>query len=187
MSARRVSSRLDSLSTRLWQEAIRLEKLHDQMDDCLAECEAIEPPRDIEYETAVAAITEAAMRGEIAFDESLRRRVATLAGLSASVLPAIAARLTLSEGAERLVASLKSFGYKTAIISGGFSYFGKDLQRRIGIDHVCANELEIVNGVLTGRVLGSIINAQRKAAAFSPDAMVDAYIGLYRQVGKTEK
>lgn len=62
MSARRVSSRLDSLSTRLWQEAIRLEKLHDQVDDCLAECEAIEPPRAIDYETAVAAITEAAKR-----------------------------------------------------------------------------------------------------------------------------
>ncbi|HWB15359.1 MAG TPA: phosphoserine phosphatase SerB [Vicinamibacterales bacterium] len=134
------------------------------MDSTLIQHEVIdELAKEAGSGPEVAAITEAAMHGEIAFDESLRRRVATLAGLPASVLPAIAARLTLSEGAERLVASLKSFGYKTAIISGGFSYFGKDLQRRIGIDHVCANELEIVDGVLTGRVAGPIINAQRKA------------------------
>jgi phosphoserine phosphatase len=111
----------------------------------------------------VSAITEAAMRGEIAFDESLTRRVATLEGLPESVLETVAARLMLTEGAERLISSLRSFGYKTAIISGGFGYFGRHLQRRLGIDHVCANELEIAAGVLTGRVTGGIINAQRKA------------------------
>ncbi len=111
----------------------------------------------------VSAITEAAMRGEIAFDESLVRRVATLRGLPESVLEKVACRLVLSEGAERLISSLRSFGYKTAIISGGFGYFGRHLQRRLGIDHVSANELEIVDGVLTGRVVGGIINAQRKA------------------------
>ncbi len=111
----------------------------------------------------VSAITEAAMRGELDFDESLVRRVAALEGLPESVLQSVAARLRLTEGAERLVVTLKSFGYKTAILSGGFTYFGEGLQRRLGIDYVCANELEIIDGRLTGRVKGQIINAQRKA------------------------
>ncbi|MEM1225671.1 MAG: phosphoserine phosphatase SerB [Planctomycetota bacterium] len=113
---------------------------------------------------SVAAVTEAAMRGEIDFDESLRRRVATLAGLPASVLPKVAERLTLTEGAERLLANLHHFGYRTAILSGGFSYFGKTLQERLGIHHVFANELEIVDGQLTGRVVGDIVNAEAKAS-----------------------
>jgi phosphoserine phosphatase len=111
----------------------------------------------------VAAITEAAMRGELEFNESLTRRVATLEGLAESVLETVAKRLKLTEGAERLIGTLKSLGYKTAIISGGFTYFGEHLRERLGIDHVCANELEIENGKLTGRVKGSIINAKRKA------------------------
>jgi phosphoserine phosphatase len=111
----------------------------------------------------VAAITEAAMRGELEFNASLTRRVATLEGLPESVLETVAKRLKLTEGAERLIGTLKSLGYKTAIISGGFTYFGEHLRKRLGIDHVCANELEIENGKLTGRVNGSIINAKRKA------------------------
>jgi phosphoserine phosphatase len=111
----------------------------------------------------VSAVTEAAMRGEIDFNESLARRVATLKGLPESVLQRVAARLQLTEGAQRLIGALKSFGYKTAIISGGFTYFGLHLKQKLGIDHVVANELEIEAGQLTGRVRGQVVNAQRKA------------------------
>lgn len=111
----------------------------------------------------VAAITEAAMRGELDFDQSLAQRVALLAGLDESVLQRVAQRLRLTEGAERLVSTLKRFGYKTAILSGGFDYFGRHLQERLGIDYVHTNVLEIEHGKLTGRVKGPIVNAQRKA------------------------
>ncbi len=111
----------------------------------------------------VSRITEEAMRGEIDFRESLRRRVALLEGLPVGVLEEIAHRLTLTEGAERLVRTVKSLGYTTAIISGGFTYFGRHLQERLDIDYVHANELEIANGHLTGRVSGEIIDGPRKA------------------------
>ncbi len=111
----------------------------------------------------VARITEAAMRGELDFRESLRRRVALLEGLSVEVLDEIANHLTLTEGAERLVRTVKSLGYTTAIISGGFTYFGRHLQKRLGIDYVHANELEIEDGRLTGRVRGEIVDGPRKA------------------------
>jgi phosphoserine phosphatase len=111
----------------------------------------------------VAAITAAAMRGELDFSESLRRRVSTLEGLDESVLEQIAARLPLSEGVERLVATLKRLGYKLAILSGGFDFFGRRLQQRLGFDYLHANQLEIVGGKLTGRVLGRIVDGQRKA------------------------
>jgi len=104
------------------------------------------------------------MRGEMDFDQSLRLRVRSLAGLPESVLPKIAERLVLTEGAERLLSTLRRFGYRTAILSGGFTYFGHYLQQRLAIDHVYANELEIIDGRLTGQVLGPIVNAQRKAA-----------------------
>jgi len=112
----------------------------------------------------VAAITEAAMRGEIDFQQSFRQRVALLAGLDAAVLPQLAARLELTEGVERLFKYLKVLGYKTAIVSGGFTYFGRQLQQRLGIDHVHANELEIVDDRVTGRVVGEIIDGARKAS-----------------------
>lgn len=111
----------------------------------------------------VRAITEAAMNGELDFNESLERRVATLAGLPESVLEEIAARLPVTEGAERLIGTLRSLGYRTAILSGGFTYFGRHLQKILGIDVVHANELEIEGGVLTGKVSGPIVNGQRKA------------------------
>lgn len=111
----------------------------------------------------VAAITEAAMRGELDFNASLARRVEMLRGLPEAVLEKVAQRLTLTEGAERLVSTLRRLGYKTAILSGGFTYFGRHLQRKLGIDYVAANEVEIANGALTGRVIGTIVNAQRKA------------------------
>lgn len=111
----------------------------------------------------VAAITEQAMRGEIDFAESFRARVALLEGLDASVLAEIAERLPLTEGAERLCRILRHLGYRLAIISGGFTFFGGYLKRRLGIDHVVANELEIVDGRCTGRHQGEIIDAQAKA------------------------
>lgn len=134
------------------------------MDSTLLQAEVIdELAKEAGVGEQVAAITEAAMRGEIDFDESLRQRVSSLAGLSESVLPTIAARLQLTEGAERLLKNLKRIGYRTAILSGGFMYFGRHLQQRLGIDHVHANQLEIVDGKLTGNVVGEIVNAQRKA------------------------
>lgn len=111
----------------------------------------------------VAAITEGAMRGEIDFGDSFRQRLALLKGLPASVLEEIAGRMPLTEGAERLVANLKSLGYKIALLSGGFTYFGRYLQERLGLDYMYANELEIVDGVVTGRVVGDIVDGQRKA------------------------
>ena len=111
----------------------------------------------------VAAITEAAMRGELDFKESFRRRVAMLEGLDAAVLAEIAARLPITEGADRLIASLKQLGYRVAILSGGFTYFAEHLQRRFGIDEVHANPLEIRDGRLTGVVAGEIVDGARKA------------------------
>ena len=111
----------------------------------------------------VAAITEQAMRGELDFNQSLTQRLAMLKGLDESVLAEIAGQLPLMPGAERLIHRLQSFGYRTAIISGGFTYFARHLQTRLGIDHVYANELEIVAGQLTGRVLGTVVDGQRKA------------------------
>ena len=112
---------------------------------------------------AVAAITESAMRGEIDFKESLRRRLRQLRGLSAGTLETVATRIPLNDGAERLIANLKRFGYKIAIISGGFTYFGNRLKERLGIDYVFANELEIKDNKLTGEVVGDIVDATRKA------------------------
>src|SRR6185436_13384508 len=111
----------------------------------------------------VAAITERAMQGEMNYDESLRQRVALLAGLEAAALERIAAELPLTQGAETLARVLKRLGYRLAIISGGFSHAAEALKRRLGIDYAFSNNLEIEGGRLTGRVLGPIVNAQRKA------------------------
>ncbi|MBQ7194941.1 MAG: phosphoserine phosphatase SerB [Bacteroidales bacterium] len=111
----------------------------------------------------VRAITESAMRGEIDFCESFTRRVSLLKGLDASVLDEIARTLPFNEGLERMMTILKRVGYKTAILSGGFTYFGKYLQQKFGFDYVYANELEIEDGRLTGRVVGDIVDGRRKA------------------------
>jgi phosphoserine phosphatase len=111
----------------------------------------------------IAAITESAMRGEIEYRESLQRRLALLEGLDASVLQRIAEELPLTEGAERLIQTLRVLGYKTAVISGGFMFFGKHLQKRLGIDYVYANELELRDGKLTGKVVGDIVDREKKA------------------------
>lgn len=170
----RLKASLLDLSTRLdldlaWQQddAFRRNRrvVALDMDSTLLQAEVIdEIAKEAGVGEQVAAVTEAAMRGEIDFDESLRQRVAALAGLPESVLPKIAARLELTEGAERLLSNLKRFGYRTAILSGGFTYFAEYLRQRLDIDHVHANELEIIGGKLTGRVVGEIVNAQRKAA-----------------------
>ncbi|MCR4910717.1 MAG: phosphoserine phosphatase SerB [Bacteroidales bacterium] len=111
----------------------------------------------------VKAITESAMRGEIDFKESFTRRVALLKGLDVSVMEDIARNLPLNEGLERMMKILKRVGYKTAILSGGFTYFGKYLQQKFGFDYVYANELEVEDGKLTGRYVGEVVDGRRKA------------------------
>ncbi|MBQ8022338.1 MAG: phosphoserine phosphatase SerB [Bacteroidales bacterium] len=112
----------------------------------------------------VRAITESAMRGEIDFKESFTRRVALLKGLDASVMQEIAEHLPVTEGVDRLMSVLKTCGYKIAILSGGFTFFGEYIQKRYGIDYVYANELEIGDdGKLTGRYVGEIVDGRRKA------------------------
>lgn len=111
----------------------------------------------------VKAITEAAMRGEIDFQQSFRRRVALLKGLPESALARVIERIPLTEGAERLVSTLKRLGYRTAILSGGFTFFGRVLQQRLGIDYLHANTLDVRDGVVTGEVPGDIVDGAAKA------------------------
>ena len=111
----------------------------------------------------VREITERAMRGEIDFTESFRQRVALLKGLDVSVMEDIAVNLPITEGVDRMMTILKRVGYKTAILSGGFTYFGNYLKRRFGFDYVYANELEVENGKLTGRYTGEVVDGARKA------------------------
>lgn len=134
------------------------------MDSTLIDAEVID---ELAIEAGVgeqvAAITEAAMQGEIDFKESFTQRMALLEGLSAEVLESVAARLRLNEGAEHLIKTLKQLGFKTAIVSGGFTFFGHYLQSILGVDYVYANELNIKDGAVTGLVKGEIIDGQRKA------------------------
>lgn len=134
------------------------------MDSTLIEAEVIdELAKRAGVGAEVAAITEQAMRGEIDFTDSFTRRVALLKGLPESVLAEVANELPLTEGAQRLIDTLRRLGYKTAILSGGFTYFGRWLQQRLGIDHVHANELEIEHGRVTGRVVPPVVDGLRKA------------------------
>ena len=134
------------------------------MDSTLIQCEVIdELAKAAGTGDEVAAITEAAMRGEIPFNESFERRLGTLRGLDESVLRQIADELPITEGADRLISTLKQLGYKVGILSGGFSYFANHLKERWGLDCVSANELGIVDGKLTGEVKGEIVNGERKA------------------------
>ena len=111
----------------------------------------------------VAAITESAMQGEIDFSESFRRRMALLEGMDESVLKDIAESLPITEGAARLISHLRHFGYKVAILSGGFTYFANYLKEKLGVDYVYANQLDFKDGKLTGKVTGDIIDGQMKA------------------------
>lgn len=134
------------------------------MDSTLIDAEVIdELAKAAGVGEKVSEITEAAMRGELDFKQSFAARMALLKGLDESVLAGIAANLRLNEGAEKLISSLKKLGYKTAILSGGFNYFGRYLQNKLGIDYVYANELDIVDGKVTGNVVGTVVDGQRKA------------------------
>jgi len=134
------------------------------MDSTLITSEVID---ELAFEAGVgekvAAITEQAMRGELDFTESLLKRVYLLKGLDEHILETIAYRLQLTEGAETLFHNLHNLGFKTAVISGGFTYFGHYLQKKLNIDYVFANTLEIEEGRLTGKVLGRIVDGKRKA------------------------
>lgn len=134
------------------------------MDSTLIEAEVIdELAKEAGVGDQVIEITEAAMRGEIDFNESFRRRMALLKGLDESVLADIAERLPMTEGVEELIPTLKALGFKTAILSGGFTYFADHLQRKLGFDYVHANMLDIKDGKVTGEVVGTVVNGERKA------------------------
>ena len=134
------------------------------MDSTLIDAEVID---ELAIEAGVgeqvAAITEAAMQGEIDFKQSFTQRMALLKGLDISVLQSVAERLRLNEGAEHLISTLRKLGYKTAIVSGGFTFFGEYLQQLLGVDYVYANQLDIKDGLVTGEVCGDIIDGQREA------------------------
>ena len=121
----------------------------------------------------VKEITERAMRGEIDFRESFKERVALLKGLDESVMKDIAVNLPITEGVDRLMYVLKKYGYKIAILSGGFTYFGNYLKEKYGIDYVYANNLEIIDGKLTGRYLGDIVDGKRKAELLQLIAQIE--------------
>lgn len=136
------------------------------MDSTLIQCEVIdELAKEAGVGAQVMEITEKAMRGDIDFSESFQRRLSLLKGLPETTLHSIAQELPLTEGADYLLSTLRRLGFKTAIISGGFGYFARHLQQRLGIDHVIANELEIKNGTLTGKHLGRIVDANVKGEA----------------------
>ncbi|CAH1904095.1 Phosphoserine phosphatase [Candidatus Nitrotoga sp. HW29] len=135
------------------------------MDSTLISIECIDEVADmVGIKPQVAAITAAAMRGEMDFSESLRRRVALLEGLEESALQRVYdERLQLNPGAEIMLNKLKGHGIKTMLVSGGFAFFADRLKQRLGLDYAHANTLEIINGKLTGKVLGHILDAQGKA------------------------
>lgn len=134
------------------------------MDSTLIQTEVIDELAELNgVGDKVRAITESAMNGEIDFSESFKKRMALLEGLSEEVLQKVAENLPITKGAHRLMRALQYYGYKTAILSGGFTYFGNYLQKELGIDYVYANQLEIINGKLTGKYLGEIVDGQKKA------------------------
>jgi phosphoserine phosphatase len=134
------------------------------MDSTLIEGEVIDELAKLAgVADEVVKVTESAMRGEIEFQESFRRRVALLRGLKETRVRELLDTIPLVEGAEQLIGTLKMLGYKTAILSGGFNFFAQHLQRRLGIDYVFANDLDIVNGVVSGEVRTPIVDGARKA------------------------
>ena len=144
------------------------------MDSTLIQGEAIDALADVAgIGEKVAQITAAGMEGKIDFKESLIQRVALLKGVEEDVLAFVAKNLALTEGAERVVGKLKQLGYKIGIISGGFEYFGKYLQKKLGLDYAFTNFLEIENGKLTGKLKGDIIDGQKKAEILKTIAQVE--------------
>ncbi len=144
------------------------------MDSTLIETEVIDELAErAGVGEKVRAITESAMRGEIDFSDSFRQRIALLEGLDVKVLEDIARTLPITEGLDRLIHILKKVGFKTAILSGGFTFFGNYLKTRYGFDYVYANELEIADGKLTGRHVGDIVDGKRKAELLRLIAQVE--------------
>ncbi len=154
------------------------------MDSTLIQTEVIdELARRAGVYDQVSEITASAMRGEIDFKQSFEKRISLLKGLDVSVMKEIAEQLPLTEGAERLFKTLKKSGYKTAILSGGFTYFGNYLKQKLGVDYVFANELEVEDGKLTGRHIGDIVDGQKKAEllkllAFKEDIHLEQCIAV---------
>ncbi|MDG5800235.1 phosphoserine phosphatase SerB [Marinilabiliaceae bacterium ANBcel2] len=154
------------------------------MDSTLIQTEVIdELAKKAGVYDKVSSITEKAMRGEIDFNQSFIERVKLLKGLDESVMRDIADNLPLTQGSERLFKTLKKYGYRTAILSGGFNYFGNYLKNKLGIDYVFANELEIENGKLTGNHSGDIIDGNKKAEllkllAFKEDIHLEQVIAV---------
>lgn len=144
------------------------------MDSTLIQTEVIDELADrAGVGEQVRAITESAMRGEIDFSDSFEQRIHLLKGLDESVLKEIAENLPLTEGMTRLIRILKKGGYKIAILSGGFTYFGNYLKEKYGFDYVYANELEIIDGKLTGNYIGDIVDGKRKAELLKLIAQVE--------------
>ena len=168
-----MQSEFMQLSARLGMD-ISLQEDSFDMDSTLIETEVID---ELAVRAGVGdevkAITESAMRGEIDFCESFARRVGLLKGLDESVLKEVAESLPVTEGVDRLMQVLKRAGFKIAILSGGFTYFGNYLKQRYGIDYVYANELEIIDGKLTGRYVGDIVDGRRKAELLKLIAQVE--------------
>ncbi|WP_415190775.1 phosphoserine phosphatase SerB, partial [Psychroserpens sp.] len=134
------------------------------MDSTLIQAEVIDKLAELAgVGDEVKAITESAMQGEIDFNESFKQRMKLLKGLSEDVLHDVAVSLPITKGAKRLIDTLKSYGFKTAILSGGFTYFGYYLQKELGMDYVYANQLEIKDGLLTGGYIGDIVDGNKKA------------------------
>lgn len=154
------------------------------MDSTLIQAEVIdELARKMGVYEQVSSITEAAMRGDIDFNDSFKQRIALLKGLDESVLQEVAEALPITEGAERLFKTLKKYGYRTAILSGGFTYFGNYLKNKLEIDYIFANELEIKEGKLTGKHIGEIIDGEKKAEllkliAFKEDIHLEQVIAV---------
>jgi phosphoserine phosphatase len=174
-----------AMSTNSFDVALQRESLYRRgkrlvvmdMDSTLIRIEVIdELARAYGVGEQVARITERAMHGEMDYDESLRQRVGLLKGLDEQVLRNIAANLPLTEGAETLIRVLKRLGYRTAILSGGFSVAAEALMKRLGIDQAHSNTLEVVDGKLTGRTLGPIVNARRKAELLESIAQAEGIL-----------
>jgi phosphoserine phosphatase len=144
------------------------------MDSTLIQTEVIDELAELAgVGNEVRAITESAMQGEIDFKESFMRRMKLLKGLKEEALHEVAINLPITKGARRLIDTLKSYGFKTAILSGGFTYFGHYLQKELGIDYVYANQLEIKDGVLTGSYIGEIVDGDKKAAYLKDIAIME--------------
>ncbi|MES2933964.1 MAG: phosphoserine phosphatase SerB [Pseudomonadota bacterium] len=161
---RALRAQLDATFVESERKLSEFKLLAMDMDSTLITIECIDEIADMQgLKPQVAAITEAAMRGEIEFKESLTRRVSLLAGLDASALQRVYdERLQLSMGAEPMLAAIKAAGIKTLLVSGGFTFFTDRMKARLGLDYTHSNQLEIIDGKLTGRVVGGIVDAEEK-------------------------